>query len=214
MTTTPDLIDQLARDAGPVKRLPSPLWRACLFLAGVAAALAAFVLVRGVAPGSLERLSDARVALETAATALTGMAAILAAFSLSIPGRSPLWMALPVPPLVLWLAASGYGCYRNWINYGADGSLALGHSADCFRFILTASIPLAMALFFALRRARPLNAAPVLAVGGLGVAGLAAAGLQLFHPFDVTVTDLTVHVVAVALVIAAVTAFGAPRLAR
>jgi hypothetical protein len=121
-------------------------------------------------------------------------------------------MWLPVPPLALWLVTSGYGCYRNWLVRGADGSLALGHSADCFVFILTASIPMALALFFALRHARPLNPVPVLAVGALGVAGLAAAALQFFHPFDVTVTDLALHVVAVGLVVASVIAFGAPRL--
>ena len=212
MTSTPDLIDQLAREAAPVKRLASPLRRASLFVAGLIALVGALVLVRGVAPGSLERFSDMRVMLETIATALTGAAAILAAFSLAIPGRSPLWMVLPVPPLVLWLATSGYGCYRNWLARGADGSLALGNSADCFMFILTASIPMGLALFFALRRARPLNPGPVLAVGALGVAGFAAAALQFFHPFDVTVTDLALHVVAVGLVVGLVTTFGAPRL--
>ena len=212
MTTTPELIERLARDAVPVKRLGSPLRRASLFVAGVIALVGALVLVRGIAPGSLERFSETRVVLETIATAATGAAAILAAFSLAIPGRSPLWTALPLPPLALWLATSGYGCYRNWLARGADGSLALGHSADCFVFILTASIPMAVALFFVLRRARPLNPGPVLALGALGVAGLAAAALQFFHPFDVTVTDLALHVVAVALVVAFVTALGAPRL--
>ena len=214
MTTTPELIERLARDAVPVKRLESPARRTCLFLAGVVVLVAALILIRGIAPGSLERLSETRVALETAATALTGVAAILSAFTLAIPGRSPFWVVVPIPPLAVWLAASGYGCYRNWVEYGADGSLALGRSADCFVFILCASIPMALVLFFALRRARPLNAVPVLAVGALGVAGLAAAALQLFHPFDVTVTDLTVHVVAVGLVVVFVTALGAPKLAR
>ena len=214
MTTTPELIERLAREAVPVKRLESPARRTCLFLAGVVVLVAALILIRGIAPGSLERLSETRVALETAATALTGVAAILSAFTLAIPGRSPFWVVVPIPPLAVWLAASGYGCYRNWVEYGADGSLALGRSADCFVFILCASIPMALVLFFALRRARPLNAVPVLAVGALGVAGLAAAALQLFHPFDVTVTDLTVHVVAVGLVVVFVTALGAPKLAR
>ena len=71
MTTTPELIEQLARDATPVKRLASPLQRACLFLAGVVALVGAVILVRGIAPGALERFSETRVLLETAATALT-----------------------------------------------------------------------------------------------------------------------------------------------
>ena len=214
MTTTPDLIEQLARDAAPVKRLASPVRRALLFLAGGAAVLVAIILIGGIAPGSLQRLSETRVVLETAATTLTGVAAILAALTIAIPGRSPFWGALPVPPLLLWLATSAYGCYRNWLAYGADGSLALGRSADCFVFIVLASIPMALALLVALRRARPLNAVPVLAVGALGVAGLTAAALQFFHPFDVTVMDLALHVIAVGLVVALVTALGAPRLAH
>jgi hypothetical protein len=212
VTSLPNLIDQLVDDAKPVKRLKAPLLRASLFVAGVMVLLAMLVLFRGIEPGSLERLFEMRVALETAATAVTGAAAIFAAFSLAIPGRSRIWMVLPIPPLVMWLATSGYGCYRNWVSYGANGSLALGHSADCFAFILTASIPMALALFFALRRAHPLNPGPVLSVGALGVAGLAAAALQFFHPFDVTVTDLTLHAIAVGLVVALVTAIGKPRL--
>jgi hypothetical protein len=212
VTSTPDLIDQLARGAAPVKRLGSPLRRACLFVVPVIGLVGALVLFRGIAAGSLERLSEMRVLLETAATAATGATAILAAFSLAIPGRSSLWMALPIPPLVLWLAMSGYGCYRNWLARGVDGSLELGESANCFVFILAASVPMALALFFVLRRARPLNPGPVLAVGALGVAGLAAATLQFFHPFDVTVTDLALHLVAVSLVVALLTAFGTPRL--
>ena len=121
-------------------------------------------------------------------------------------------MVLPLPPLAVWLGASGYGCYRNWFAYGPDGSLALGRSWDCFTFIVMTSIPIAAALFFALRRARPLNAIPVMAIGALGVAGLAAAALQFFHPFDVTVTDLALHAAAVILVVAAATLIGSPRL--
>jgi hypothetical protein len=44
-----------------------------------------------------------------------------------------------------------------------------------------------------------------MAVGGLGVAGLAATTLQFYHPFDVTLIDLAVHVTAVLIVVACVT---------
>lgn len=212
MTTTSDLIDSLARDAGPVRRLQSPLRRGFLFLTAVVGIVIVATLVTNTWPGMISRLQDGRFAIEMIATALTGVAAILATFCISIPGWSRFWMFLPIPPLAVWLGASGYGCYRNWFDYGADGSLALGRSANCFIFILTASIPTAIALFFALRRARPLNSIPVMAIGALGVASLAAAALQFFHPFDVTVTDLALHVAAVALVVAFATLFGSPRL--
>ncbi|HKF71361.1 MAG TPA: hypothetical protein VKB68_06405, partial [Stellaceae bacterium] len=52
-----------------------------------------------------------------------------------------------------------------------------------------------------LRRARPLAPVRVAAIGGLGVAAIAAFLLQFFHPFDVTTLDLSVHIVAIAIVI-------------
>jgi hypothetical protein len=142
------------------------------------------------------------------ATFVTGLAAVIAAFYLSLPDRSRLWMLLPVPPLLMWLASSGYGCYRNWIAYGPQG-WGLGRSSDCFVFIVTMSIPVAGILYLALRRALPLEPLRVMATGGLGVAALAAATLQFYHPFDVTIVDLAVHVVAVLIVVAAMTAASA-----
>jgi hypothetical protein len=214
VTTTHNLIDSLARDAGPVRRLQSPLRRAFLFLAAVIGMALAATLIMKAWPSMFLRLQDDRFAIEMVATALTGVAAILAAFCLSIPGWSRVWMFVPIPPLAVWLGASGYGCYRNWFVYGADGSFALGRSADCFVFILSVSIPALIALFFALRRARPLNFMPVLAMGALGAAGLAAAILQFFHPFDVTVTDLALHAAAVLIVVGFAALLGASRRGR
>ncbi len=134
------------------------------------------------------------------ATLATGIAGIAAAFMLSMPDRSRAWIALPVPFAALWLAGSGYGCYRSWLVTGTDG-LRLGRSADCFIFIVAFSVPLALALWFALRKlAASLDPLKVTAAGGLGVAALAAAALQFWHPFDVTVADLAAHMAAVALV--------------
>ncbi len=152
----------------------------------------------------VERLRLTRFAVEMTATFVTGIAAVIAAFYLSLPDRSRFWMVLPLPPLVLWLASSGYGCYENWIAEGPQG-WRLGRSSDCFIFILTMSIPVGVALYLALRRALPLDPLRVMAVGGLGVAALAASGLQFYHPFDVTVVDLAVHVTAVLIVVACVT---------
>ncbi len=204
MITTPELIDVLAADAKPVRRLRPPLARAGLWLGGFLAIVAAVAWTTGSWPLMIERLQLTRFAIEMSATLLTGIAAVIAAFTLSLPDRSRFWMILPLPPLVLWLASSGYGCYENWIADGPQG-WQLGRSSACFVFILTMSIPVAVALYLALRRALPLEPLRVMAVGGLGVAALAAAALQFYHPFDVTIVDLAVHVTAVLIVVAAIT---------
>jgi hypothetical protein len=207
VTTTKDLIDRLAADAKPVRRLRPPFARATGWLVGFVALAGAVTLVSGAWPAMIVRLEDTRFVVETIATLATGVAAIIAAFYLSLPDRSQFWLFLPLPPLVLWLASSGYGCYRNWIAYGPQG-WGLGRSSDCFVFIVTLSIPVAIALYLSLRRALPLEPLRVMASGGLGVAALTAATLQFYHPFDVTVIDLAVHVVAVTIVVVAMMAGG------
>jgi len=207
VTSTDDLIASLAADAKPVRRLRPPLVRAAAWLALFVALVGAVTLATGAWPEMFARLRDQRFAVELTATSVTGLAAVIAAFYLSLPDRSRFWAFLPVPPLALWLASSGYECYRNWIELGPQG-WRLGRSSDCFAFILTMSIPVAVALYWVLRRAKPLDVTRVLAIGGLGVAALSAATLQFYHPFDVTVIDLAVHVIAVLIVIGVMTAAG------
>jgi hypothetical protein len=194
------LIERLAADAGPVRRLRPPLVRALQWLLAVAAIAAVAVIAFANIDLFMERARDPKLAFELTGTVLTGILAVVAAFQLSLPDRSPAWALLPVPPLALWLASSGYNCYRHWITFGPDG-WGLGESADCFRFIVLTSIPLGASLLWLLRRACPLNPTRVAVMGGLGVAALSAFVLQFFHPFDVTFMDLGVHLVAIAIVV-------------
>jgi hypothetical protein len=197
---TDQIIEDLATELAPVRVLRPPAVRALLWLAVVAAVSAALILRLTRWDAILPRLQTPRVAFETAATALTAITATIAAFELSLPDRSPRWAWLPVPTLLLWLGASGLGCLSNGLTlHNADGPV--GESVHCFVFITGASVPLAVGLFWMLRRARPLDALPVAAVGTLGVAATAAFVLQFFHPFDVTVIDLALHLAAVGLVV-------------
>ena len=198
---TEHLIEHLAGMARPVRRLPHPLLRAGLWLAAVAAALAAAILLFADLDVFATRAGNAKLALELCGTLLTGILAVIAAFELSLPDRSAGWALLPLPALGLWLASSGYNCWRHWLSHGPDGWI-IGDSWNCFRFILGVSVPLAVSLLLLLRRAAPLTPVRVAAMGGLGVAAIAAFALQFFHPFDVTVMDLAVHAVAVAIVVA------------
>jgi hypothetical protein len=208
---TDQFIEHLASELEPVQVLRSPALRALLWLAFVGVVTAALILRYAHMSSVLQRLAVPRVAVECVATALTAVTAIVAAFELSVPDRSPRWAWLPLPPFLLWLAASGLGCLRNGLSLpGPEGFL--GDSPHCFMFITSASVPLAVGLFWMLRRARPIDPLPVAAIGTLGVAATAAFILEFFHPFDVTVIDLTWHLSAVGLVVLLGTAWRRPLL--
>ena len=194
------LIEWLAASAAPVRRLKPPMVRAAGWLIAVAVIAAAAIFAFSNLDLFMHRAQDPKMLLELIGTALTGILAVIAAFYLSLPDRSPAWALLPLPPFALWLASSGYNCYRHWITFGPDG-WALGESVDCFRFILLISIPSGASLLWVLRRAFPLTPVRVALMGGLGVAALSAFVLQFFHPFDVTFMDLGIHMVAIGLVV-------------
>ena len=203
MSTTPELIDSLSRSLKPVRPQQPPLKRACVWLVTVVAVITLAALATRAWPLMLARLAVTRFTIEEVATLATGIAGVVAAFLLSVPDRNRSWFWLPFPFLLLWAGASAYGCYANWFLSGSDG-LKLGRSAECFLYIIAFSVPMALGLWFALRRsAAMLDPVKVTAAAGLGVAALAAAALQFWHPFDVTVADLLAHGAAV-LVVAAV----------
>jgi hypothetical protein len=209
---TDRVIATLAAQLQPVRRLRSALLRALLWLA-VVGAVGGVLIAREVGLGIfLQRFALPRVAVEDVATALTAVTAVIAAFELSVPGHSPRWAVLPVLPFLAWIGASGLGCVRNGLGlHGAQG--LAGESPHCFVFIAGASVPLALGLFWMLRRARPIAPLPVAALAMLGVAASAAFMLQFFHPFDVTVIDLALHLSAVGLVVLIGTLWRRPFLA-
>jgi hypothetical protein len=202
--STDQLIARLAASAEPVRRLRPPLVRAGLWLLCVGAAAAIFIPFYADFPLFARKFQDPAFAFELAGTLLTGVTAVIAAFYLSLPDRSPAWALLPVPPLALWLGTSGYNCWREWLEFGANG-WRLGESAICFGTIVGFSIPLGASLLFLLARAKPIAPAPVAALGGLGVAGLAAFLLEFNHAIDASFLDLGWHAAAVCLVVLAST---------
>ena len=197
---TDDLIAQLSAAAAPVKRLAPPMTRALLWLAIIAVLAAAPILLRANLPVFARRAADPRMALELFATLATGVAGVIAAFHLSIPGRPRAWGLLPAPFVILWLLISGWGCLQFLPEQDRRG-WGLSQSHDCFVFLLAVGLPLAGLLILTLKRASPLQARLVASVGALGVAGLAAFILQFFHPFDVTVMDLGTHIAALLILI-------------
>ena len=194
------LVETLAGTLEPVCPLPSPVARAALWL-GAALLIGLFLAGWAGTGGFMLRMRVPDLALAAVGAVLTAAAAAFAAFATSIPGRSAAWALLPLPPLALWIGASGFGCLRAWIAPGAD--IPGAHAVmGCFSFLICVSVPLSALIVVMLRRACPLRPNLTAALVGLAVAAAAAALLMPVHPHDATASDLLIHAAAVALVIA------------
>jgi hypothetical protein len=204
------LIARLGGQLQPVRRLAPPWRRAALWLAASAwlAGILALFADFGAIGHRLMAAPDMWLAL--AGAVLTAITAGTAALLTAVPGRSPWWAALPLPPVILWVAASGAGCMRlhgiGWTE--PEGAM---HPMACIYFIVLVSAPLAALLCWQVMRACPLRPGLTTALAGLASAGAAASLLALIHPFDATASDLGAHFLAVALVVGAVRLAGARR---
>ena len=194
------LVEDLAGRLDPVQPLPSPVARAALWL-GTALLIGLGLATWAGTGGFMLRMRVPDLALAATGAVLTAAFAAFAAFATSVPGRSAGWALLPLPPLVLWIGASGFGCLREWIAPGTDTPGA--HTVmGCFSFLVCVSVPLSALIVVMLRRACPLRPNLTAALGGLAVAAAAAALLMPVHPHDATATDLLMHAAAVAIIIA------------
>lgn len=206
------LIDTLGAELTPVRRLPPP-WRRALGWLLVVAAISAVLFVRYGANTMLHRWDVAPdlgwAALGAVATAIT---ATLTAFVLAVPGRSSNWMWLPVPSALLWVCASGLGCLRAHI----PGMPVMDmHGANhCLVFIVSFSVPLSGLLIWLLRRACPLRPVVTAVMVGLASASASASLLEICHNFDATASDLLMHALAIAIVVAVNTLMGGRLLSR
>ena len=207
MTASPidKIINELASDVRPVRPLRAPALRALLAIAAIGLAATFAIVVLGDVSGLRNRYAgrEALLALETLAMLSTGVLAIVAAFVVSIPGRSKRWIAAPIPFFALWLLLSGLGCYDDLVRRGGV-EWELGESIHCLRFIAATSAVFGPLLIWRLARAKPINPLPVALLGGLGIAATSVFVLQFFHPFAVTFIDLAVHLVAIMIVVGVV----------
>jgi hypothetical protein len=201
VVTTPELIDMLCAAAKPVRRLRPPLVRAALWLLLAGLVLVALAALLGTRPDLALRLREPTFLGALAGALLTGVLAAVAAFHLSLPDRSRLWLLLPLPALVLWVSTIGYGCLTDWVSIGPDG-IRLGTTLECFATLLIASAPTSMILLVMLRHTARLYPTTVAMMGGLASAGIAATALSLFHELDATVMVLIWNLGVAALIVA------------
>ena len=207
------LIQSLGAGLVPVRRLRPPWLRTLGWLLAVAA-LAAVLLMHYGSAHMLQRWSGAPdLAVAGLGALLTAISAAWAAFALGVPGRRGAWAWLPLPAVLLWLGASGLGCLRGWVAPGTHVA-SVHETGDCLLFIVSFSVPLSALLIVLLRRACPLRPVRTAVLVGLASAAASASLLEICHAFDAAATDLLMHAIAVALVVAANAAMGGRLLSR
>ena len=208
MIKTPDLIAALAAKPKPVRRLGPPLLRSLGWLAVAGLVLTVLAISHKLRPDFGLQMQDTAFQLRLFASAMTGVLAVIAAFMLSIPGRSRLWLALPVPAALVWVANIGYQCLTNWVAIGPNGMTA-GETADCFATLVIISLPLGLTAHLMLRHARHFATGGVAFMASLAISGVTAFAMTMFHALDASVLILAFNLVTTAVFIGAGMTLGA-----
>lgn len=207
MITTPDLIESLAAEAAPVRRLRHPVLRAGLWLLFAATVVLLIAVEHGLRGDIAERLRQPMFLAGLAASAVTGILAAIAAFMVSLPDRSRGWLLLPVPALLVWLSTISYGCLTDWVDVTPAG-LEAGEAARCFATLFLTGMPLSITLLLTLRYAAALRPAETVMSGALAIAAIAATALSLFHDLDATIMILVWNIGVAAILVALGGAYG------
>ncbi|MFP4003194.1 MAG: NrsF family protein [Alphaproteobacteria bacterium] len=198
MADTDALIRRLVDQSGRVGRLPPPWKRALLWLGWSLPWVAFVVLIMGVRPDLVQKLSDSRFLLEQIAAFAAALLAGFAAFCAVVPGRPRWLLLLPALPIAVWLGSLGQGCIQAWMG----GNLVFGVDWVCFPSIAFVGAVPALLMAFMLRRGAPLYPHLAVALGGLAAAALGNVGLRLFHPIDASLMVLVWQFGSVALMTA------------
>jgi len=202
MATTEDLIDSLAGRLTPVRRLRPPTIRALGWIALATLVIVLLALLRGLRVDLREQLREPAYWVQVGGAWLTGATATLAAFEISLPDRSRLWAALPLPAAALWLYGFAFGCLAHWIAIPA-GAPIVEDSVRCLETIVMATVPLALALWLMLRRARPLRPGGTAWVAALAVAGFADVAHLLLHVVQASLLVLLVNLIPMTVIVLA-----------
>lgn len=204
---TPDLIASLARDLPPVRRLRPPLVRAACWLAIAFVVVGLLAVAQGIRQDLATRLHDPAFAVSMASSLLTGVLAALAAFHVSLPDRSRLWLLLPLPALALWLSNIGYQCLTQWIAIGPEG-VTMGEAVRCLATLVLTGMPLSLLMLVMLRYTALLHPTAAIVMGSLAVAAMTASALALFHIIDASAMVLMWNLGTAAMFVGLGTLFG------
>ena len=192
------MIQQLAGQSAPIRRLAHPWKRSAIWLAISLPYVAAIAFSKPMDFDLRQMFSDSQFMIEEIAALTTAVAAVVAAFWSIVPGHNRKLLLLPLAPLAVWLGTLGEGCLRDWLRLGGTG-LQLRIDWDCLPAASVIGIVPAIAIVVMLRRGAPLIPRTTLALAAVAVAGLGNFALRLYHLGDVSIMVLVWHFGSVVL---------------
>ena len=176
---TDELIETLARDARPVRRLPRPGRRLMIWVCQASALVAAGSVFFGIRPDFPTEVGSFLFLLQFAAAFLLCVFSAKSAIDLSVPGvgRTSSTFVLPFAALLLWLFCILFPLTSGpALGHSMAEELASGHSC-AWRTFQLGIIPGAIA-FWQLMRAAPLKRKWTGFFAALSVFSFAAIGVQ------------------------------------
>jgi hypothetical protein len=195
---TEHLVDRLAAELTPVRRIAGPAVRLVAWLLVSVPAACLVVWAFGLRPDLAERLTDRAFLIEESGAVLTALVGIYAALCAGLPDQ-PGWKPwLPLAPMALWLGFLGQQCRDIVLRQGAEG-LRVTSDAMCVPAIAMGSLVPAIAIAFMLRRSAGHRTTHACLCGALGAAALGAAALRLYHTEDAAIMVIVWQVGSVAL---------------
>src|SRR3954451_7243866 len=178
MTMNTDaLISDLALDARPVRRLARPEMRALVWIAVALATAVAVMAIHGINPKAFAAaVSDPRMLAEIAATALTAVTGVLAAFQSTVPGAGRRWFWLPFASVAEWILLTGSGCAADYARIG-PAAFNLRLDTGCFVPGAVIGSVLTVVIVLTLKRGAPLVPRMTLLFAGMAVAATVNLGM-------------------------------------
>jgi hypothetical protein len=197
---TDELIASLTNRLEQVRPIAPPPLRAGAMIVIATALIAVLAAMRGMRVDFAAQMHDPAFMVQIAGAWLTGAAATLAAFEISLPDRSARWSILPLPAILLWLTGFAVGCLGHWIAIPPDAPV-MEDSRRCLQTIGMASLPLAIVLWLMLRTARPLRLGGTAWLASLAIAGFADTAHLLIHVVQASLLVLVINLIPSAVII-------------
>ena len=194
---TDGLIQELSKQAKPVKRLPPPYQRCICWLGSAMLCLGVGVALIGLRPDFDEKWMTGAFLVQAALTLSVAVLSAVGAFTLSVPSeeKRALTGLAPLVALGSWIAFLIIS-----LMMSPEGMLSPGSGMACVRDIIILALPPAGILFFMIHRAAPLMLRWAGVLISLSVAAFGALGTQLICRNDDLPHILMWHVIPVLVI--------------